>query len=69
MEVPIGKLDWTGLKKVGIGALIAGAGAGLTYLTANIANVDFGSYTPIVVSAFSIGVNFLRKLLTKYESQ
>jgi hypothetical protein len=51
------------LTKVGKGALIAGAGAVLTYLSSAITGLDFGVYTPIVVSAFGILVNFLRKFI------
>jgi hypothetical protein len=67
--VAVGKIDLEGMKKVGKGALIAGAGAILTYLVSAIPGVDFGAYTPIVVAMFGIGVNFLRKLLTTYESK
>jgi hypothetical protein len=67
--VPSGKIDIEGLKKVGKGALIAGAGAVLTYLAEAIPGVDFGAYAPIVVAVFGIGVNFLRKLLLNYESK
>jgi uncharacterized OB-fold protein len=67
--VSVGKIDVEGLKSVGKGALIAGAGAVLTYLVSAIPGVDFGAYTPMVVAVFGIGVNFLRKLLTNYESK
>lgn len=48
--------------KVGKGVLIAMAGAGLTYMSEFASGVDFGMLTPVVVSAFSVAVNFLRKL-------
>jgi hypothetical protein len=67
--VPAGKLDIVGLKKVGKGALIAGAGAVLTYLTSAIPGVDFGPYTTLVAAGFSVLTNFLWKLLTNYESK
>jgi len=67
--IPSGKIDLVGLKKVGIGALIAGAGAVLTYLTEMIPSIDFGTWTPIVVATFSVAVNYFRKLLIKYESK
>jgi len=57
-------LSNTDLKKVGIGFLIAMGGAGLTYLTELIPNVDFGELTPLVVGLFSVFVNFARKFLT-----
>ncbi len=50
-------------KKVLVGAGIAMAGAGLTYLTETIPNVDFGTYTPYVTAVFSVLVNVLRKAL------
>ena len=52
--------DWM---KVGKGALIASAGAGLTYLSANVMGAEFGMYTPIVVAGWSIFVNLARKFL------
>lgn len=67
--IKAGTIDATGLKKVGKGALIAGTGAILTYLTANIGNIDFGSWTPIVVAGYGILANFVNKWLTAYESK
>lgn len=51
------------LKKVGKGALIAMAGALLTYLAQWASSTNFGEYTPIVVAVVSVLVNFGRKLL------
>lgn len=51
------------LKKIGIGALIAGMGATLTYLCEAIPNVDFEQFTPLVVAVFSIIANAVRKKL------
>jgi hypothetical protein len=67
--ITAGKLDVAGMKKVGKGALIAGAGAILSYLTANIANLDFGSWTPVIVAGYGILANFAHKWLTHYESK
>lgn len=61
------KISKTDLVKVGKGALIAGAGAVLTYLTSAITTLDFGEYTPLVVAGFGILVNFLRKLIPRTE--
>lgn len=69
MKIESGKIDLQGLKKVGKGALIAGSGAALTYLTQNIGNIDFGQWTPIVVAGLGIVVNLLRKFLLSYESE
>ena len=52
--------DWL---KIGKGALIASAGAGLTYLSANVMGSDFGMYTPVVVAGWSIFVNLAKKFL------
>lgn len=57
------KISKEDLLKVGKGALIAGSGAILTYLTSAITTIDFGSYTPMIVAGFSILVNFLRKYI------
>ncbi len=63
-KLKISKNDFV---KVGKGALIAGAGAVLTYLTSAITTLDFGEYTPLVVAGFSVLVNLLRKLIPKTE--
>ena len=65
--IPSGKIDTEGLKKVGRGALIAGAGAILTYLASTIPGVNFGQWTPAVVAGASVLINYLRKLLLKYK--
>lgn len=52
-------------KKIGKGALIAGAGAALTYLAQNLTGLDFGQHTPLVVAVLSVVVNYVRKALTE----
>lgn len=47
------------------GAGIACGGALLTYVASVIGDIDFGSYTPIVVAGAGILVNFLRKFVTE----
>ena len=54
----LNSIDW---KKIGIGAAVALGGTLLTYLTQVITSIDFGVYTPIVVSGWSILVNIARK--------
>ena len=54
-------LDW---KKVGTGALIAIAGALLTYISEVITGINFGSWTPVVVTVWSVAANIARKYLT-----
>ncbi|GIW81515.1 MAG: hypothetical protein KatS3mg105_3322 [Gemmatales bacterium] len=48
--------------KIGKGALIAGAGAALTYLSQAVSGADFGVWTPVVVALLSVAVNAVRKL-------
>ena len=45
------------------GLLIATGGAALTYLADLIPNIDFGVWTPVVVTLFSVLLNMARKLL------
>lgn len=66
-EVPMFKLDRTGLKKIAIGAGIAAGGAALTYLVEAIPGVDFGQMTPVIVSIASIVINAVRKWLSTYK--
>lgn len=54
------------LIKILKGAIIAGLGALLTYLTESLANVDFGNWTPTVVAIFSVLVNIIRKVLAAW---
>lgn len=51
--------------KIGKWALVAVVWALLTYLTQLIPNIDFGSYTPIVVATFSVVANIVRKRIEK----
>lgn len=46
-------------------ALIASGGAALTYLLSWATEQDFGIYTPMVVAALSVLVNFLKELARK----
>lgn len=48
------------LKKIGIGAAIAMAGALATYLEQTIPGIDFGGTTPIIVALNSVMVNAIR---------
>lgn len=65
------QLTWNDMGKIGKGLLIALAGAGLTYLTEQIPNVELGEWTPIVVAIWSVIVNAARKWLaeTRYIEQ
>lgn len=55
-------LNKQNLKKVGVGALIAGAGAVLTYAIDAVPSLELGQWSPVVVACLSILVNFLRKI-------
>ena len=57
------QLNKQDLSKIGKGLLIAAVGAILTYVTDMIPNVDFGEWTPVVVAAWSVIANTVRKLL------
>ena len=50
------------------GAGIAALGAILTYFTSYVTHHDFGMYTPLVVSLWSIAVNYARKWIMTYGS-
>jgi len=60
---PAFELSSLDLVAVGKGALIAAAGAGLTYLIAWGETANFGDYTPIVVAGLSVLSNLARKYL------
>ena len=49
--------------KIAKGAGVAAAGALATYVTAHAADVNLGDWTPLVVAAFSVLANVLRKAL------
>ena len=53
------KFDKETLLKVGRGCLIAGGGAGITYLLQELPKIDFGQWTPAVVGIASIALNTL----------
>lgn len=67
IKSPSFSIDLVGMKKVGKGALIAGAGAILTYLAEAIPGIDFGQYTPLVAAILGILINFGRKFIVNYE--
>lgn len=50
--------------KLAKGAMIAAAGAALTYVAAAIPGIDFGPYTPAVTAVAAVLVNLARKFLT-----
>jgi hypothetical protein len=54
--------EWMNMLK---GAAVAAVGAVLTYATQAVAGIDFGPNTPMVVAAFSIVANYLRKVLVQ----
>jgi len=56
-------IDWN---KIAIGLSVAVVGAIMTYLTDLIPNIDLGVWTPIVVSAWSVIANIVRKWLKDY---
>lgn len=54
-------IDWG---KVGAGALVAIAGALLTYFSQWISGTDFGSYTTIVMAVWTVIANIARKWIS-----
>lgn len=54
--------DW---KSLAIGLGITLLGAGLTYLSEAIAKVDFGNYTPLVMTVWAFLVNAVRKFISE----
>lgn len=48
------------LKRIGMGALMAGAGAGVVAILQFVGDQDFGTYTPMVVAFTSILINAAR---------
>jgi len=62
---PVNKKNKEKLTKIGTGALIAGAGAALTYLVEALPAIDLGVLTPVVVAVLSVLVNVVRKLAVK----
>ncbi len=53
--------------KVGAGALVAVAGALLTYGTQWVTGQDFGQYTPLVMTVWTIISNVVRKWTSQNE--
>lgn len=43
--------------------LLVAIGAGLTYITENVGNLDFGQYTPLVVAVASILASYIKKVI------
>ena len=64
MESKKFSLNKEDFKKILVGALVAVAGALLTYLSEVVTQVDFGGYSPMVVAILSILINAGRKFIT-----
>ena len=63
MSVWLSKEKWI---SVGKGLLIAAGGAAVVYLSEVVTQVDFGPFTAAFVAVASTGINYLRKVLEKY---
>lgn len=61
----LNSIDW---KKIGIGALVAGIGAVLTYLTEVIGGINLGEWTPVVVGIWSVIANIVRKWIADHST-
>ena len=55
--------DKVTVQKIGRGALIAGFGAVAVYFLQSVMGMDFGPYSPLVVSIASIALNALKEYL------
>lgn len=55
------QLNKEDLKAIGRGALVAMAGALITYASEAVTQIDFKEYTPIVVALSGVLFNALRK--------
>ena len=51
------------------GAAIAGGGVAVTYFLQALTQIDFGSYTPIVVGISSVLINALKEIMRTYNPQ
>lgn len=69
MESKLYQLNKEDLKKIGVGALVAVAGALLTYLTEAITQIDWGEMTPVIMALWSVLANVARKALTNNVGQ
>lgn len=59
------QLDAQDAKKIAVGLGVALAGAALTYFSEVITQIDFGSWTPVVVAGFSVLANVVRKWISE----
>lgn len=62
-------IDKVGLKKVGVGFLIALGGVALTYWQDAFLHIDFGQWQMLAVAVNSALVNLAKKFLTDYSNQ
>lgn len=61
MNFNLGTEGWSSLFR---GALVAGLGAVLTYVSVNVGGLSFGDLPKeVVVALMSVGVNYVRKVL------
>lgn len=61
MEQKAFSFDVVTLKKILKGFLITAGAAGLTYLLDYVSTVDFGVYTPLVMTLCAAGINAIRE--------
>lgn len=64
MNFKLPKAEWVSVLK---GALVAGGGVALTYLSQNLSGLNFGDSTAIVVGILSVVLNVLRKSLSNVD--
>lgn len=64
-----GKLDKTGLKKIGKSFLLTLGAAAIGWIANSAGIIDYGSAETIVATCLPFVVNFLYKWLGQYESK
>jgi len=64
-----GKLDTTGVKKIGKSFLLTVGAAAIGWIGNSAGVIDYGSSATIIATVLPFVVNFLYKWLGKYESK
>ena len=64
-----GKLDTSGIKKIGKSLLLTLGAAAIGWIGNSTGVIDYGSIETLVATCLPFAVNFLYKWLGKYESK
>jgi len=63
-----GKLDITGIKKIGKSLLITVVAAVIGWVSNSVGIIDYGSFNELAITFLPFIVNTARKVLLKYEA-